>query len=250
MDFTSAGKTITFALTVDAPGGTFRLGDACNSSVALSVEEGTFDANNYNVTHSSVDISDSTTRTLTMGSGLWTITGTGTVWQASTVTGLTFNKDTANIVLSNSTTSSVSFASGSLTYNKLTIGGGSGIGTVIINNTVGSSSGSFSELASTRTAAFNLQLGNSSTAVIGTWSVTGTPGNVVTVNSPTTGSRCSFTLTNITSGIDYLAVQDIRELSNNKFYVGANSTDNGNNINVYFTAPPTTTATGNMFMLF
>jgi hypothetical protein len=64
------------------------------------------------------------------------------------------------------------------------------------------------------------------------------------------GTRRNFTLTNITSDIDYLAVQDIGELSNNKFYVGLNSVDNGNNLNVYFSNPGSLTATGNMFMLF
>lgn len=250
MDFTSAGKTITFSITVDAPGGTLRLGDAFNSSNSITLTEGTFNANNYNLTCTSFASSNTNTRTITMGSGLWTLSGTATVWNTSVVTNLTFNKDTANILLTNSTISSVSFASGPLTFNKLTIGGGAGTGLVNINSTVGSAAGSYAELASTRTAAFNLQLGNSSTAVIGTWSVSGTPDNVVTVNSPTAGTRRTFTLTNVTSGIDYLAVQDIGELSGSKFYVGANSTDNGNNSNVIFTNPPVAAATGNMIMLF
>jgi sugar lactone lactonase YvrE len=251
MDFTSAGKTIEFPITVDAPGGTLRLGDAFNSSNSIELTGGTFNANNYNLTCASFASSNSNTRTITMGSGLWTLSGTATVWNTSSITNLTFNKDTANILLTNSTISSVSFASGPLTFNKLTIGGGAGTGLVNINSTVGSAAGSYAELASTRTAAFNLQLGNSSTAVIGTWSVSGTPDNVVTVNSPTAGTRRTFTLTNVTSGIDYLAVQDIGELSGSKFYVGSNSTDGGNNNNVIFSDPPIPgTATGNMLMLF
>lgn len=250
MDFTSAGKTITFAITIDAPGGTFRLGDAFNCSNTVTHAQGTLNANNYNVTAQTFSSSFTSTRTITMGSGLWTLTGSGTIWSTATSTGLTFNKDTANLLLTNSSTSTASFASGSLTYNKLTIGGGAGTGTVNINATAPSSAGSFSELASTRTGSYTVSMGTSSTAVIGTWSITGSPGNIVTVNSPTAGSRRTFTLTNITSGIDYLFVTDIGELSGNKFYVGVNSTDNGNNSNVYFTAPPTTAATGNMLMLF
>ncbi len=149
--------------------------------------------------------------------------------------------------------SAVSFASGPLTYNKLTIGGGAATSTVTINSTVGSTSGSFSELASTRTGSYTVSMGNSnaaSGAVIGTWSITGSPGNIVSIVSPTAGSRRSFTLTNVTSGIDYLSVTDIGEQSGNKFYVGANSIDGGNNSNVYFTAPPSAAATGNMLMLF
>jgi hypothetical protein len=248
MDFTSAGKTITFPITVDTPGGTFRLGDAFSSSTSILLTRGTFNANNYNVTLASFSTSNSNTRALAMGSGLWTITSGGTIWNISTATNLTFNKGTADILLT--TGSAVSFASGPLIYNKLTIGGGASVQTATINSTIGSSAGSYSELASTRTAAFNLQLGNSSTAVIGTWSVSGTPGNVVTVNSPTAGTRRTFTLTNVTSGIDYLSVRDVGELSGGKFYVGPNSTNVSNNSNVFFTNPPTTTDTGNMFMLF
>jgi hypothetical protein len=250
MDFTSAGKTITFPITIDALGGTFRLSDAFNASNSIALTRGTFNAHNYNVTCTSFSSTISNTRTLTMGSGLWTLTGTGVIWNTSTATNLTFNKDTANILLTNSTISSVAFASGPHTFNKLTIGGGAGTGLVTINSTVGSVAGSFSELASTRTGSYTISMGNSNSSVIDTWSVTGSLGNIVTVNSPTTGNRRTFTLTNITSGIDYLAVQDIGELSGGKFYVGANSTDNGNNSNVIFTDPPSTAATGNMLMLF
>jgi hypothetical protein len=73
---------------------------------------------------------------------------------------------------------------------------------------------------------------------IGTWSITGTAGNVVTVNSSIAGSQRNVNLTNVTSGIDYLAVRDIAVNQANRFYVGANSTDNGNNSNVIFTAAP------------
>jgi hypothetical protein len=251
MDFTSAGKNVTFPITIDAQGGTFRLADAFNSSNSITLDRGTFNANNYNVTGTLFDSNGTTARTLTMGSGLWTITGTGSVWNISTATGLTFNKDTANILLSNTLTSSVSFASGPLTYNKLTIGGGASTSTVNINSTVGSTSGSFSELASTRTGSYTVQLGTSTTAVIGTWSITGSPGNAVTITSNSAGSRRTFTLTNVTSGINYLDVKDIGELSGNKFYVGPNSLDSGNNSNVYFTNPPSpAAATGNMLMLF
>jgi hypothetical protein len=250
MVFTSAGKTISFPITVDAPGGTFRLADAFNSSNSITLDRGTFNANNYNVTSTLFDSNSTTARTLTMGSGLWTITGTGTAWNISTATGLTFNKDTANILLSNTLTSSVSFDSGPLTYNKLTIGGGASTSTVNINSTGGSVSGSFAELASTRTGSYTVTLGTSTTAVIGTWSITGSIGNAVTIASGSAGVRRTFTLTNVTSGINYLDVKDIGELSGNKFYVGPNSVNSGNNSNVYFTNPPSIAATGNMLMLF
>jgi hypothetical protein len=236
MTFTSAGKTITFPITVDTPGGTFQLGDAFSGSQAITLTQGTFDANDYNLTFQLFNANNSNTKTVTMGSGLWTLSGTGiTVWQIS-ATNLTFNKDTADILLSATTTGNRSFGGGGLAYNKLTIGGATGTSTLTIsgNNT------SFTELASIKTVAHTIEL-NLTNMSIDTWSIAGTAGNVVTVDSSSAGTRRTFTLTNVTSDIDYLDVKDIGVTDANRFYVGANSTDSGNNLNVIFTAAPGTT---------
>jgi hypothetical protein len=230
--FTSAGKTITFPITVDKPAGAFELGDALVSSGALTFTSGTFDAKNYNVTCNDFSSSNSNTRTLTMGSGLWTLSGTGTVWNTTTITGLTFNKDTANILLSNTTTTERTFGGGALSYNKLTVGGATGTST----SNIGGNGVSFTELASIKTVAHTISFTTALT--IDTWSITGTAGNVVTVNSSAAGTRRTITLTNVTSGIDYLDVKDIGITDANRFYVGDNSTDSGNNLNVIFTAAP------------
>lgn len=246
MTLTSAGRTFTSYVSLIASG-TLQLNDAFTCSNTLTITAGTFNANNYNVTCSALSSSSvSSPRTITMGSGLWTVTGTGTVWAVS-ATNLTFNKNTANILLSDTSTTARDFSAGSgVAYNKLTIGGTTGTSTLTI---LGMSSGtSFTELASTKTVAHTI-LFTASFGTIDTWSITGTSGNVVTVGSTTT-SRRNFTLTNPTSGINYLSVSNIGELSANKFAVGANSTDGGNNSNVYFTASPPSLASGSMLMLF
>jgi hypothetical protein len=243
--FTSAGKTITFPLIVDKPTGAFELGDAFESSQNLTLTRGALDAKNYNVTCFIFASSNSNTRTLTMGSGLWTLSGTGNVWFTTPTTNLTFNKDTADILLSNTSTSARAMAPGSLSFNKLTIGGATGTSTL----TLSGGSPSYTELASTKTVAHTIVI-PATTNTIGTWSVTGTSGNVVTVNSNIAGTRRTINLTNATSDIDFLDVKDIGITDPDKFYVGDNSTDSGNNLNVIFTAAPGTAATGNMFMLF
>lgn len=232
MVFTSAGKTITYPITVNAPGGTFQLGDAYSSSSSITHTRGTFDANDYNVTASPFTSSNSNTRTITMGSGLWTLSGTGTVWDLATTTNLTFNKDTANILLSSTTTAGRTFAGGGLSYNKLTIGGATGTSTCAITGT-----NSFTELASTKTVAHTVRFA-ANQGTIDTWSITGTAGNVVTFEGFAAGTRRTFNLTNVTSGIDYLSVKDIGVNQANRFYVGTNSTNGGNNTNVIFTAAP------------
>lgn len=241
MVFTSAGKTTTFPITVDAPGGTFQLGDAYSASGAITHTRGTLSANNFNLTSTTFASSNSNVRTITMGSGLWTLSGTGTVWDTTTTTNLTFNKNTANILLSDTSSTARTFAGGGLSYNKLTIGGATGTSILTV-----SGANSFTELASTKTVAHTVRL-SANQGTIDTWSITGTSGNVVTVDSSVAATRRTFNLTNVTSGIDYLSVTDIGVNQTNRFYVGANSTDGGNNINVIFTAAP---GGGNFFMLF
>lgn len=241
MVLTSAGKTWPGSITVDAPGGTFDLGDAFSSSNPITHSRGVFDANNYSLTCSTFASASGFTRTLTMGSGLWTLSGTGTVWSVGT-TNLTFNKDTANILLSDTSTTARTFAGGNVAYNKLTIGGTTGISTTTITGT-----NTFSELASTKTVAHTISFAGNQT--ITTWTVTGTSGNVATVNSSVAGTRRTITLANTTSGIDYLSVKDIGISAANRFYVGVNSTDGGNNLNVIFTAAPSA-ANSNMLFMF
>jgi hypothetical protein len=220
---TSAGKTFTGSITIDSPSGTVQLGDdiVLISARTLNLTQGTFNANNYNVTAGLFGSSNSNTRTLTMGSGLWTISGTSTSWSLTTVTGLTFNKDTANIVLSGNTTVARTFNGGGLTYNKLTIGGETEISTTTIGG-----ANTFSELASTKTVAHTITFGANQT--ITTWSVTGSAGNFVTVNSSTTGTSTftprTLTIANRTAGIDYLDIADVTApLAPVVFYAGANS---------------------------
>lgn len=229
---TTAGKNFS-TVTVNGSGITLTLGDALSTGTRnLNVTLGTFDAAIYNVTCSSMNSNNSSVRTITMGSGLWTLSGTGTVWNTGTTTNLTFNKNTANILLSSGGAAGRTFTGGGLSFNKLTIGGVTGTSTLTISGT-----NSFTELASTKTVAHTVTLA-SNLGTIDTWSITGSAGNVVTVNSNTVGTRRTFNLTNVTSNIDYLSVTDIGVNQANRFYVGVNSTNGGNNLNVIFTAPP------------
>ena len=229
---TTAGNTFS-AVTVNGSGITVTLGDALNVGArVITLTQGTFDAAGYNVTAVRFSSTNSNVRTITMGSGLWTLSGAGTVWNTSLSTNLTLNKNTSEILLSNTTVNPREFTGGGLAFNKLTIGGATGT-----SNTLIIGANSFSELASIKTVAHTVRLGSSS-GTIDTWSITGTSGNVVTFVSSVAGTQRTFNLTNVTSGIDYLSVKDIGVNQANRFYVGANSTDGGNNSNVIFTAAP------------
>lgn len=229
---TTAGKGLG-SITINGSGITVTLGGALNAGI-ITLSQGTFNANIYNVTCSILSSSNSNIRTITMGSGLWTLSGTGTIWNTAVTTNLTFNKNTANILLSSTSTLGRTFSAGGLSFNKLTIGGATGTSVFNLAGTP-----TFSELASTKTVAHTIRFtASASNMTVNTWSVTGTVGNIVTVDSNTVGTQRNFNLTNVTSGIDYLSVTDIAVNQANRFYVGVNSTNGGNNLNVIFTAPP------------
>jgi hypothetical protein len=216
---TSNGVTFGCPITVDSVTGVVQLADALtiNSARLFTITSGTFDAVSYNVTSGLFLLSGSTARTLKMGSGTWTLGSTGVIWDSATTTNLTFYKNTANIVLSNTSTTARTFAGGGLSYNKLTIGGTSGTSTLTItgNNT-------FTELASTKVVAHTIALGTTF-QTFGKWTVTGTAGNVVTL----TGTGTNHQLVGeATSGINYLSMGSIgfSSLSAGEFFAGSNST--------------------------
>lgn len=126
---TSAGKTWTQLITCNSPGGSVTLQDAITLSAAnttvLLHSAGTFDANGYNVTLSATTLgrvsTDGTlTRTLSIGSGTWTLAASGTPFSATT-TGLTV---TGTGTISLTSASAKTFAGGGIqTYPTLNQGG-------------------------------------------------------------------------------------------------------------------------------
>jgi hypothetical protein len=211
-------------LTINKPSGTVSLGGALTIGIVLTLTSGTFDAVTYNVTASGY--SGGVAGTLKMGSGLWTLSGTGTVWSQ----GGTLLKGTADILLSNNSTTARTFAGGGLSYNKVTIGGTTSTSTTTITG-----NNQFKELDSTKTVAHTIALGTT-VQTFGKWSVTGTSGNVVTL----TGTGTSHIIAgDATSGIDYLAMGSIgfAATSPGEFYAGVNSTGTAAEP-VFRTAPP------------
>ena len=78
----SIGKTFNRDIYIDAPGGSITLLDALNHGSSLFLIKGTFDANDQNVTITRFYSFYTTTRTLYMGSGLWTMTGNvNIIWE-------------------------------------------------------------------------------------------------------------------------------------------------------------------------
>ena len=213
---TSNGVQFGCGVFFNNPLGNVQLADALslNSLRTLTLNRGTFDAVTYNVTTGSL-VNNSSANTLRMGSGTWTLTGIGTVWDLGNAP--VFFVGTSTIVLSDTSTSARTFNTGNLYYNKLTIGGATGTSTTTVLN-----SGRFGELASTKTVAHTIDFGGN-TNTFGKWSVTGTAGNVVTI----IGTSASNLIAGpAVTGVDYLAMGTwgFSTTSPGEFYAGANST--------------------------
>jgi type II secretion system protein G len=179
------------------------------------------------------ETSYSTLRTLTLGSGTFTLNGTGatTKWNCTTSTNLTITPSTGTIVLTNSGTSAQSFAGGAKAYNNVQItGAGNYTLTITGSNT-------FNELKiDTPPKAVYFTAGTTQTITM--FTATGSTGNLITIGSPTAASH---TLTKTGGGIissDYLSISYSTATPSNTWYAGANSTNGGNNIGWIFTAPP------------
>jgi len=244
--FTSAGVTSAAGVIVNAPSTVVVLQDAftCSKSAtdAVSVVRGTFDANNFAVTLNGaaggvrVD-SGTDTRTIAIGSGIWTISGTSP-WtltsSGATITGtgtLRFNS-----------ASSKTFAGGGGNYSGITVDN-AGAGALVVTG-----SNTFGTLSNTvQPTTFSFTAGTTQT--IANWSVSGTAGNLVTVQSVTAASHTLFKSTGLVSA-DYLTISRSTAISSGgTWYAGANSTNGGNNSGWVFTAPPAGTSDGNFLML-
>jgi fibronectin-binding autotransporter adhesin len=114
MDFTSAGKTITFSIIVDAPGGTFRLLGATTLTTSCTLSRGTLNLNDLTLTCTSFTNTSGFTRTLAFGVGNVTVTGVGTVYSGIVSAGLTVT-GTPVVNVTNATASATTVTPGSAT---------------------------------------------------------------------------------------------------------------------------------------
>jgi len=135
MEVTSNGKDwcgvasngVTFA---GATGSTIQLQDAfATAATGFGVLSGGFDANDFSVTGGRFNSSYATTRSVLMGNGVWTLTGTSTVWNTSDSSNLTFDAESSTIDFSNASTSARTMsldASPQLTFNDINVSAGTG----------------------------------------------------------------------------------------------------------------------------
>lgn len=250
------GKSINLPIVIDKFSGTVQLADDFTSNYnsttgGITIRSGDFDAVSYNVTSPRFICSFPGSNlgyyaNVYMGSGTWSMTGSGTGVSTSpwVVTKTTypnqvgFYSNTSTIVLANTiSTSTQNFNSDNVTYNKIVLGG---IPTT--NNeyqfTCTTSSMIINELTSTKKKGYLITFANNQEVTINTWSISGRSDGVVLVRSNSAGFNRQVAIKNKTINVDYLNIKDIfvnLDSSNTYiFYAGANSTNVINNQNIAF----------------
>ncbi len=231
---TSHGVSLDRMLVFDGVGGTFQLQDALlqASNRQLQLKNGTFDANNQNVTTGIVNTNNTGTRVLNMGSGAWTVTGfdvNNDAWVAN-LTNLTLNPSTSTIVLTEGSASEKHFRGGGGTYNALSLGGsGSGAFVVSGNNT-------FANLG-VQTPPHTVKFAAGSVQTVSATSLGGTAGNVNVLSSDTPGTQATLTKSANDVAEDYLTTQDLMWTGGARWFLGKHSSDVGNSNGARFTGP-------------
>jgi len=225
---TTSGNTLDFNVTMNGVGGTWQLQDAFTlaASRVWTLTAGTFDANIYNVTVPTFSSSGSGVRSISFGSGTWTISDSGTAWNCTTSTNLTTTPGTAIITMTSA--SSKTFAGGSKEYPTLNQGGA---GQLTI-----SGSNTFANITNTVQPA-TILFTSGTTQTFTAFSLSGTSGNLITIGSTTTAqhtlsmasgtvsvSFCTISYSNATGGASWQA------------YTTNGNVDGGNNTGWLFAA--------------
>ena len=221
------------AIVINASGATYQFGSDFYSQSSLTLTAGTLNFNNYSATCTVFNSSNSNVRSLSMGSGTLYLTGAGTAFNAATTTNLTFDAGTSTIVMNDASSSSKTFSADGLTLYNLQLSG-AGTGTFIIG--VSTATNTFNNIT-VDTPPHTVQIFAGKTINVTTFTANGTPGNLITLQSTTSGTP--FTLSKSSGAVDveYLSIKD-STATGGAIFTAYESTDAGGNTGWIFARGP------------
>ncbi len=224
-NLSTAGIVLQCGITIDCTGGSV----TCAGDVAIAqgktllLRNGTFDANGHNITAGFVDTTGSTNaRTLSMGSGTWTLnpgeSGATTPWVTTPSTGLTLNGGASLVHMTNAAFAKT-FDGGGFTYGDLTFDGtGSGVLNVSGSNT-------FRNLS---IVGHDLVLAVGTTQTVATFSAMGSSGTLLNLKSSSGGTQATLSCPANRQASHYVNVKDVVATGGAFWFLGRNSTNGGN----------------------
>lgn len=218
---TSNGVTFGCDVVFNGVGGTWAFADTFvqTSSRTLTLTNGTLNGNDKNITLGTFALG-SGTKTLSLGNGTWTVAGA--TWDANT------NAANTTVTASTGTVSMTSasakiFAGGNFTWPTLNQGGAGAL-TVQQSNT-------FANITNTvQPATVTLTAGTTQT--VSAFSLSGTAGNLITLNSSSAGSQATLSDSNGSNSVSYMSIKDTVATGGAEWgaYVDNGNVDAGNNV--------------------
>ena len=220
------GKTIQAKIRFNGIGGAWQLQDALTlgTTNALEFYAGTFTTNNFTVTCGKFgNVGTATNRTINLGSSTINCLGYSTTLASFQIddgtSAITVNAGTSTIYMNETYTgaSTQDFYGGNKTYYNL-IYSGTETSTIFGSNTFNSISNTVQPLT--------LSFEAGSTQSSNRFDISGTTGNVVTLNSTLSGTQATLNITNGNRmSQDYVSLEDINvSTTNGLLYATPNST--------------------------
>jgi hypothetical protein len=228
---TSAALTLDFPITINGVGTTVQLVDALimGSSRQLLLNAGTFNSNSKNLTCGNFGYANSGTKALNLGTSIITIQGgSGTTGFVGSNAGTTYTSITSSTIIFTTTgTAAFSGGQGGGTGNQfgtITMSGLSG--TLILGTSAGQTVARCTTLNNT-VSPCTITNGCTTGFTVTNFNVSGTAGNLVTLNSNTAGTARTISQASGTVNAYYLNIQDSTASGGAVWY--ANSSINGTN---------------------
>ena len=219
-------------VTVNGAGITVSLSSTGSTAITgVALQQGTLNITS-NLTAGSFTASTSNVRALTLSSSIvFTVTLSLAAWNIVDATNLTFTPNTSTISMNN--TSAKTFVGGGLTYYNLRQSG-SGALTIQGNNTFNDITNSVQPATVVFTAG--------TTQTVSDFGLSGTAGNLVTINSSIPGTQFNLSKASGTINAQYLSIQD-SNATGGAVWTALNSLNVSNNTGWIFPG-------GNMFLMF
>ncbi len=180
----------------------------------------TFDANNFNVTlpqiHFQLANPSGPATLINMGSGLWTFTGTGSLWVENGGP-VTVTPGTSTIKITNTSATAKTFNGNGRSFHNLWVSGNAV--TIVGNNT-------FADFRVDPNVTLKMTAGSGQTVT--TANLNGSAGNLVRLQSSSAGSAWNLVCASGTITADWVYLQD-SHASGGATFVANDATDGGNN---------------------
>jgi hypothetical protein len=195
------------------------LADNFTTTGEFRLIQGTLDATDKNVSAATFFSNYSLVREIRFGSGVWTISGAS--WDCTTGTNLTITYTTGSINMTSA--SAKTFAGGGRSWPTLNQGGAGAL-TITGANT-------FANITNTVQPATITFTANTITTV-GAFTVSGTSGNLITINSSTAGTRATLSDASGINSVNFCSIKDINATGGATWssFTTDGNVDDGNNL--------------------